>query len=214
MPLKKQKAPVDQLIGALEGMGLAGSTGSSGLAGLTGVGGMMVDPNDFSSYWGEHEGTGIDISGTGTGTTPVGLPEIYDPPMDTPTDIPPIYDPPQPIVEYDTPRELPPIYDPPPPPTPTSPPVDIDTYSYTPPATPGQIPQFSMPNFAFNFPMPDINPLMGGPNMGPVGFYSVNSGAAGLPVPAYSGIENPNMLSNYVQQFVGGPNVLSRSLIG
>ena len=150
--------------------------------------------------------TGYNITGTGTGNTgltPMDLPdEPYDNPYGdpTPTEIPPIYDPPPP---YDppTPRDLPIPYNP-------TTPTRITNESYTP------LPQgpMNLPQFAFNFPMPNINPLMGGPNMGPVGFYSANSGAAGLPVPAFGGIENPNMLSNYVQQFVGGPDVLTRAL--
>lgn len=213
-------AGIDPLNLALGGM----PGGEAGLAGIGGAGGMSTIGSD-SIPWDQYTGTGfqivddgIDETGLGLqqpGDTPIDLPDVYDPGQDTPYDTP--YDIPWHGDPYpdDTPTYLPPLYDPPPPPTPTSPPTDIDTGSITPPASPGQIPpQFSMPNFAYNFPMPNINPLMGGPNMGPVGFYSVNSGAAGLPVPAYGGIENPNMLSNYVQQFVGGPDVLTRSLLG
>ena len=200
--------PNNPLTSALYGSGLAGLGGSYGLAGSGGPGGMTF-LDDLSSYTGEHEGQGFDIATSDIGDTPMGMTTIHAPETDTPIGTPIDYDPTPP---YDTPTELPIVYNPTP--TPTSPPVDIDTHSYTPPATPGQIPQFSMPNFAFNFPMPDINPLVGGPNMGPVGFYSANSGAAGLPVPAYGGIENPNLLPDYVQQFVGGPDVLTRSLIG
>jgi len=210
---------IDPLTLALGGM----LGGGGGLAGIGGVGGMdlggsydtgLMDTG-FTGMDTTTDTTGYDIiSGDNDviqpGITPMDTTPLYDTPYETPYDVPWHGDP----YPDNTPTEIPPLYDPPPPPTPTSPPTDIDTVSITPPASPGQIPQFSMPNFAYNFPMPNINPLMGGPNMGPVGFYSVNSGAAGLPVPAYGGIENPNMLSNYVQQFVGGPDVLTRSLLG
>jgi hypothetical protein len=169
------------------------------MGGSYGEGGM---PGGFLDLENTTSTTGYDITGTGTGPTPMDVTELEDPYWEEPEDISRIiYDPPPP--PYDPPYD-PPSYDPP---------VDIrgtsiETGSFTPPGSgmPGS------PGFAFNFPMPAIDPLGGAPGMGPVGFYSVNSGAAGLPVPAFGGLENPNMLSNYVQQFVGGPDVLTRAL--
>jgi len=203
--LENQQFTGPQILSGQAG-GLGGGMdpgGGMGLAALIGEGGMMPNLDDASSYWGEHEGQGWEIA-PGMGETPMGLPELEDPYWETPAEIPPIYDPPPPI--YDPP---PPIYDPPS----YDPPIDIrgtsiETGSFTPPGsgTPGS------PGFAFNFPMPAIDPLGGAPGMPSVGFYSVNSGAAGLPIPAFGGLENPNMLSSNVQQFVGGPDVLTRAL--